>query len=210
MITRPEHDPGLRYLSAWSSKIIEVAEEKGFEVIDLKDKKVTKSEFEGRILKTKPDVVILNGHGSADSVTGHDNEELVRSGDNDHLLKNRITYAVSCDSAADLGKKCGDSTTAYIGYDQKFIFSIDSRYLNRPLEDMRAQRFLEPSNHVAISLLKNHTAKESSDRSKEASLRTIRSLLTSNHMDPDSLDDAKDIYWNMKHQVCLGAEDARI
>lgn len=210
MITRPEHDPGLRYLSAWSSKVIEVAKDKGFEVIDLKGTKVTKTEFEGRIRKTKPDFVMLNGHGSADSVTGHDNEELVGSGVNDHLLKNRITYAVSCDSAAGLGKKCGDHATAYIGYDQKFIFSIDSRYLNSPLADARAQRLLEPSNHVAISLLKNHTAKEASDRSKDVSLRTIRSLLTSNHMDPDSLDDAKDLYWNMKHQVCIGAENLRL
>ncbi len=53
IITRPEHDPLTRYLSHWSTKIIESAEKKGNNVIDLRGKKANKKELEGRIKKTE-------------------------------------------------------------------------------------------------------------------------------------------------------------
>jgi hypothetical protein len=211
LITRPEHDPGTRYLSQWSKQIIELAQDKNIQVIDLHEEKATKKEVEGRILKTEPSFVILNGHGNEDCVTGHNNEVLVKKGENEEILKGRITYAVSCDSAEKLGRACADKDTAYIGYLKNFNFNFSRKCLSRPLTDKRAERFLVASNQVAFSLIKGHTAKESSERSKESFKRAIRSLLTSEHAnDPDITEDIKGLWWDMQHQVCLGAGEKRI
>ncbi len=210
LITRPGHDPGTKYLSHWSKKIIEAAEEKGAKVIDLHQDKAERKEFEGRVHKTNPSLVILNGHGNEDCVTGHDNKVIVQAGKNEELLKNRITYAVSCDSAEELGKSCADKNTSYIGYKKSFIFNFNPKYLNRPIDDKRAKRFLDASNQVPLSLLKGHSAQESSARSKEAFKREISLLFTSFHSDPDSREDVKDLWWDMQHQVCLGAQDKKV
>ena len=210
LVTRPEHDPLTRHLSRWNSKIIEVAKSKGHAVTDLHKEKANKKEFEGRIKKLNPALVLLNGHGDETCVTGNDNEILVEKGKNEMLLKNKITYAVSCSSAKKLGSVCADSNTAYIGYDEPFALNLDRQFLSDPLHDMRAKNFLEPSNRVACSLLKGHTAKEASDNSKKAFKENIIELLTRKGNDPDAHDDAKSLFWNMSHQVCLGKEDAKL
>lgn len=207
LITRPEHDPLTRYLSHWNGRVIESAKEKGSEVIDLHQKKATKKEFEGRMKKISPSLVLLNGHGNDECVTGHDNEVLVQVGENERLLKNKITYAVSCSSAKVLGAACADDHTTFIGYDENFILNLDRRHLKDPLFDNRAKNFLEPSNQVAISLLKGHTCKVASENSKRTFRERIIALLARMN-DPDALDDAKDLFWNMNHQVCLREQDA--
>ncbi len=208
LITRPEHDPLTRHLSRWNNKVIEAAEQKGNNVVDLRREKANRKEFEGRINKIDPSLVLLNGHGDEDSVTGHDNEILVQVGDNEHLLKNRITYAVACSSGKSLGPSCADEKTTFIGYDEYFILNLDREHLNDPLQDKRAEKFLEPSNRVAISLIKGRTCREASENSKRAFKKNIRSLLILSS-DPDALDDAKDLFWNMNHQVCLGNQEAK-
>jgi len=167
LITRPEHDYGTKYLSAWSTKIIKEALAKGVNVIDLHGNKAKQKEFEGRIKKLDPSLIILNGHGDENTVAGFDNEHIIEKGKN-------------------------------------------AKYINRPLEDKRAGRFLKSSNQVSLSLLKGHSAKEASEKSKELFRKEIGILLTSLHSDPDSLEDAKNLLWDMQHQVCLGAEDKKL
>lgn len=134
---------------------------------------------------------------------------LVKDGENEILLKNRITYAVACSAAKRLGVTCADANTAFIGYNEDFILNLDSHFLGNPLNDKRAQKFLEPSNKVANSLIKGHTGKEASDNSKKEFRENIRLLLTDT-ADPNSLDDAKDLFWNMSHQVCLGNQEMKL
>jgi len=210
LITRPEHDPLTRHLSIWNGKIIEFANSNGHTVTDLRKEKANKKEFEGRIKKLNPDLVLLNGHGDDVSVAGHNNEVIVKDGDNSCLLKEKITYAVACSSAKVLGSACADNKTTFIGYNEKFVLNLDRRYFSDPLRDKRAERFLEPSNKVATSLIKGHTAKEASESSKNDFREKIISLLSKVNPDVDALDDAKDLYWNMNHQVCLGNEDAKL
>jgi len=54
LITRPDHDITTRYLSRWANQVIELADRKGVEVLDLKRAKANKKEFEGRIKKKNP------------------------------------------------------------------------------------------------------------------------------------------------------------
>ncbi|MFA5169769.1 MAG: hypothetical protein WC386_02765 [Candidatus Paceibacterota bacterium] len=208
LITRPEHDPLTRHLSYWNSKIIDYAKQKGVNIIDLHKEKANRKEFEGRVRKVDPSLILLNGHGDDSCVAGHDNEKIVETGQNEELLKGRITYAVACSSAKGLGLSCcANQDTAFIGYDEAFILNLDRHCLNNPLKDKRAERFLDPSNRIAFSLLKGHTCQESSENSKNAFKRKIIELLLMGNNDPDALDDAKDLLWNMNHQVCLGNKE---
>lgn len=209
LITRPDHDITTHYLSVWSKKIIELADKKNISVLDLKRKKANKKELKSRISKMKPLFIIFNGHGSNESIAGYDNEILIKIGDNERLLKSKIVYAISCKSAVELGPKSiivGAST--YIGYTGDFIFCNDTHKIARPLNDKIAKLFLEPSNQVANSLIKGNTGKESSKRSKKFFLRNIQKLLNSEAL-PESNQYAKFLWWDMKHQVCLGNNDAK-
>lgn len=203
IITRPEHDPGTRYLSCWSKGIIKEAKKKNIDVTDLHKEKATKRELEGRLQKISPMLVVLNGHGNDECVFGHDNEVLI-SLKNSHLLNGKITYAVSCNSAKKLGKSCDGQDTAYIGYDEKFVFNLERRYLSDPLKDQRAAQFLHASNQVVLSLIKGHTAEESSRSSKRFFREAILKLLPSADNNPHAREDAADLFWDMNHQVCEG------
>lgn len=210
LITRPEHDYATRYLSCWNENIIKAALNKGIEVTDLQKEKAVRKELEGRLRKINPSFVVLNGHGNDECVFGHNDEKLIDAKSNGDLLKGKVTYAVSCNSAKKLGKTCADKNTAFIGYDESFVFNAEHKYLAQPQKDQRAAQFLQPSNQVSLSLIKGHTAKEASDSSKRLFMETIRKLLPSIQSNPHTKEDAADLFWDMNHQVCQGNGDLRI
>lgn len=208
LITTPDNDVTTRYLSFWSSKILELANKKNIQIINLKRKKANINELKSRILKIKPLLIIFNGHGNNDRITGHDNKILIQSDNNENLLKETIVYAVSCRSAVELGGKSIEAgALAYIGYDSDFIFCNDEHKISRPLNDKIAKLFLEPSNQVAVSLIKGNKSQEASKRSKKFFLRNIQKMLSS-EASLESNQYAKFLWWDMKHQVCLGNGDS--
>lgn len=210
IVTRPEHDIATKYLTCWSEAILNEASAHGVRFIDLRKKKATRKELEGRIKKLNPKLLVLHGHGNEGCVTGHDNEVLIRAGDNSDLLANRITYAVSCDAARYLGAEAAsNSDTTFIGYDDKFVVSHRQDRLHRPLDDDRAKPFMEMSNQIAISLIKGHSCDEAHRRSKEIGEAHFRKLIAS-PSDPDALMDARNLWWDLKHQVCLGDSNKKM
>lgn len=210
IVTRPQHDVTTRYISTWAEEIIAFAKQKGVEVIDLVRDKASRKELEGRIKKLMPKLIFLNGHGSDGSVTGHDNEILVSIDTNHNILEGKITYALSCNSGRVLGPRvAADKDTTYIGYKDEFVFVFDKNYITKPSHDLMAKPFMESSNQVMISLLKGHEAIEASSRSKNVFRKRYTELLTSD-ADVDSLQAAQFLWWNMKNQVCLGNEKAKI
>lgn len=207
IVTRPNYDPVTRYLSAWSSLLIAEADERNIQVIDLAGLKANRRDLEGRIKKMSPSLIIINGHGSETAVTGQDEEVIVEAGTNSILLKGRITYAVSCDSAAVLGREVGAfSGSAYIGYEKAFAMMQSRAYVNRPLEDPFAEPFMKFSNHIVISLLKGHGAGESVRRAKEVGVARVHSLLASNS-DVNSQAIARYLWWDVRHLVCHGDQE---
>ncbi len=208
IVTRPQYDLTTRYLSAWAREIINLAEKKGFEVFDLEKERANKKEFVGRIHKTSPEIVFLSGHGTDTAVFGNNDELLVTDSDCE-ILNGRITYSVSCNSAKSLGKNVGkNKNTAYIGYLDKFFFMADRNYLSRPLDDPRAKPFMEASNQVMVSLLKGHTVEEASRRSKDL-FQSHYHLLAST-TDPNALQVAQLLWWDMEQQDCSGDLQAKI
>jgi len=206
IIVRPNYEITTRYLFAWAEEVIKLAKEKGVEVFDLAKDKANKNELVSRIKKIQPELVFLNGHGKDDCVFGQNDKVLIKANENHKVLNKLITYALSCSVAKVLGKKIAQAPkTFFIGYKDKFIFVIDAKYISKPKEDPKAKPFMQSSNQAMISLLKGHTPKEASKRSKEKFKENLK--LLSSESDADSLQIAQCLWWNMKHQVCLGNKD---
>lgn len=206
LITRPNHDVTTNYLFYWSISLINLAEERKISVSDLGQKRANLNEFTSVVLKTKPTLIIFNGHGNDTEITGHNNEVLVDIKSNYHLLKGSVVYARSCKSARKLGPHAILSgCKAYIGYDEDFVFVSEEAKVSHPLDDKTAQLFLEPSNQVVISLLKGHTPTESNRRSKEAYKRNIQKLMSSSSSKED-VELIPNLVWDYMHQVCLEPE----
>lgn len=168
-ITRPEHDETTAYLSRWSEELIGLAKAKGLTVFDFNKNRATASETEKLLAKKTPRLVMFNGHGEKDAIMGHKNEVLIRYGKNEQLIKNKIVYCRSCNSAAELGKKCIDSgVTAFLGYRDLFGFPINPQMATKPLYDALARPCLESSNQIIKSLLKGNTVTEAYGRSQAA------------------------------------------
>ncbi len=183
---------------------------KGYFIIDLHRKRANRKEVESILHKKNPILVIINGHGSEDKVSGHENEPLLIAGDNSFLLKGKITYAISCRSARGLGKEVGQYIdTAYIGYREDFIFVYLEKHRTRPLEDKLAGLFLDPSNLVATTLLKGHSAKEAVLRTQQEFLRKIQGLLTS-ETSVDEYSALRYLVWDMKNLVLCSQSDKRL
>lgn len=207
LITRPEHDETTLYLSKWSEKIIKEAKRKGINVIDLYRDKAIRNRVVGTLEKASPKLVILNGHGSEDCVMGHNNDVILKY-DDEKAVKSKIIYARSCKSAKILGQKSiVHGAQTYLGYKEDFMFMYSPDKVFNPLEDEVAALFLEPSSHLPISLLKNYTAGEANNNSKELFRKNIEKLLvegpSSKHYSAIGF-----LYWDMIHQVCLGDKEA--
>jgi hypothetical protein len=197
LVTSPEYELPTRFVSKWASKVVKFAQTKGHSVSELKKEKARRATVESYLIRTRPRLVMFNGHGGPDCIYGQDDEVLIKAGENEQLLANTITYCVACESNLDLGPKAvAAGATAFIGYSRPFVFFADEEFRTRPLDDTRAANFFESSNQVMTSLLKNHTVSESVEHSKESSRKKIQSLLTSNATSDDLLD-AQALRWNM-------------
>lgn len=197
LITRPHHDDTTYYLSNWSKETIKIAENHGAKVLDLQGEDANKEEFESKIKKFSPRLVMLNGHGDADSVTGHKNQMLVKAGINEELLKSKIVYALSCKSAKILGPKSVHAGALnYTGYEDDFIFVYEPELFSRPLSDKTAGLFLEHSNIFVEALIKGRSAGESFERSKDALRKSFNRAISTLEQDPTT---ARFLWWNLKN-----------
>jgi len=209
-ITRPNHDTTTTYLFYWSQHIIDTAKTHKLSVIDVKGKRVILKEVTGIINKTKPSFICFNGHGNEKTVGGYDNEPLIQKGVNESLLSESVVFARACRSAKELGPSCvKKGTKAYIGYTDDFVFFTGEAKESRPLTDTVAKLFLEPSNYVAIALVKGHSAGVANERSKALFKKNIKTLMTSDTPKEDR-ELIPYLLWDMDHQVCLGNDKAVI
>ena len=210
ILSLPRYDTVTEYLSQFSLEIENLGEVKGLAVKTIRDKSVTKKEFEKVVKKLNYNFLVLNGHGTHDSILGHNDEVIIKLGENEYLLKGRITYCRSCDAGAMLGKNCLDSSGngCFIGYRTKFEFCFDGMWESTPLKDETARLFLEPSNLVPISLIKGNSTKEAHEKSRNKILKNIKKLFRSKRQEAPFI--AESLWNNYFGQVLFGNENARI
>ena len=209
LITRPEHDEVTLYLSKWSKHIIDEAQNKSFDVIDLHRTKANKERMIGTLEKRLVSLAVINGHGSSDAVAGHDNEILAND-QNKSSLKGTVVYARSCQSAKKLGPAAVKAGAfAYLGYQEDFYFFTEPEKMSRPLEDKTAELFLAPSNYVALGLLKGHSAEDANNRSKAKFRKTMEQIFIAG-TNSTNYYTLRFLYWDMINQVCLGDGKAKV
>ena len=210
IITRPNHDNTTNYLYKWSEHILSFAKKAGYKMIDISGRKVTKNNLTSYVNKIKPTFIMINGHGNQDCVCGFDNEVLVKKNENEEILKDTVVYARSCSSALGLGKSCAKNVnTTYIGYDADYWFMFDEDKIFHPLEDKTAEKFLKPSNYIAICLLKGLSAEDANRESKRMIKENILQMLTTKSSSEEQ-SMLPLMMWNYNHQVCLGDVRAKI
>ncbi len=208
LITRPEHDDTTYYLSNWGEKTIKVAESQGAKVLDLHGERANKEEFESKMKKLSPELVMLNGHGDLDLVTGNKNQVLIKAGVNEELLKSKIVYALSCKSAKILGPaSIRVGALSYTGYEDDFIFVYEPNLFTRPLLDKTAGLFLEPSNIFVESLIKGNSVRESFERSRNIIKKNFNRAVSTLESDPTT---ARFLWWNLRNFKSHGDLDVSI
>lgn len=211
MITRPDYEPTTHYFFWWSKYIIDEAKRKSFNLIDLPKGKANRKRFLGTLHK-KADVkmlVVLNGHGNDDVIVGGD-ENILISFEDAKSLDKKIVYARACSTINVLGKNAvKEGALAYIGYDISFVFYTEDERYSKPLEDKTAKLFLDPSNQVAVSLIKGNQAGEANLRSRNKFRENIRQLMIEGPSSPYFYT-LGHLYNNMIHQICLGDKTAKL
>lgn len=206
LITRPQHDEITRYFCAWSETVVGMARARG-SAYDLFSERAVRKNLESYIRGQNPAFVFLNGHGNAQAIAGHENEVLVDSGSS---LPETIIYARSCDAAQILGPKLVEKgTLAFIGYTRKFICGYTPDKIWRPLEDVMAKLFLEPSNLVASTLIKGNSTHEAHTRSKAAMYKNFRKMVSSTATFEERYA-ARWMWSNLNSQILLGDPEATI
>ncbi|MDO8676311.1 MAG: hypothetical protein Q7K16_01525 [Candidatus Azambacteria bacterium] len=201
LLTRPRYELTTHYLYYFAKIVIDFAQNKGNKVYDLKDNRANRHELTSFLSKKPVDIIFLNGHGQKNCICGQNDEILLQVNNNEELLKSKIVYALSCQTAKELGPKAiTKGASAYIGYDEDFVFFTNKEMENKPLKDNRAKLFLEPSNQVVISLLKGDSPEEAHKKSKAAFAKNIEDLLTGKLPEKYL---ARYLYWDLRHQVCL-------
>ena len=200
LLTRPRYDTPTHYLFYWTGLLIADAKKKGVKVIDLDKDKAEKKKLRSYLSKQPIDTVILNGHGSPETVAGEDNEIILSTGDGTELLKNKVIFVRACDAGAILGKEImKNDARGFIGYIQPFMFLIDKDSFNKPLEDELATPVLECSNQVGASLIKGKSAIEAHKDSLNKYAETIDKYSSSEATNSFLL---PILLWNMTSQVC--------
>jgi hypothetical protein len=209
LITLPDHDDTVYYLSSYSEPIVKAAEQKGMRRLVLKGRRANRAEFESHVKKNKPDFVVFNGHGSAEEVAGQDNDYLVKCSQNEKLLGGKVVYARACSSLALLGKSCVDKgAKAYAGYKDSFVFITDRNSMANPMRDSFAKPFFECSNVVPISLVKGDDVGAACEKAQMQYKKTIRSLYFKGGPDAPYL--LANLLWNMGNEGFEGDPKATI
>jgi len=180
LMTRPNHDVITSYLHEFSKDTFEIA--KGthdIHVSDLEGSKATRENLENRVRKESPSLLFLNGHGDRKRVAGH-KDEIILDEANIELSKNRIVYALSCDSLSELGKMAIEKgAKAYIGYSASFMIIRDPSRDCNPSKDKNALPFKRACVTLINSLLFGDNVETAINRTKQEYKHLIRSYGTS-------------------------------
>jgi len=208
IITLPDYDDVTQYLSIWSSDIIEKAEQVSVKVRKIVGKENTKENFEKSLFKLDYKMVVFNGHGSSNAIKGHNNNIMIEKEENGRILKNRITYARSCESADSLGELVKTSDGCFIGYKMPFMFYVDINRIGNPKKDAVAEIFLSSSNQIPISIIKGNTCKEAHENSKKQILKSINKILRNKTSDAFRIAEA--LFNNYSAQTIIGNESASL
>ena len=207
VVTRPNHDLPTTYLYYFSKEIIDYCRKKSISLADLKSKKANKKLLQSYVSKNKLDFVFVNGHGDEGCVCGYDNEIIIDK--YEKWYKDTIFFCRSCRSAKRLGKKMvKGGVKSYVGYTKDYYVLMSRKKHTNPLFDKTAKLFLDPSNLVAMSILKGNSVGEADKKSKKLLSKNIKDVISSDTAGKDEV--AAYLLHDLKCQVVIGSKEAKI
>ncbi len=180
LITRPSHDKETSYLYEFSKELVKTLKgAKWIHIESLELSQANRVNLENALKTTKPRLVFLNGHGDKRTVCGH-NREPILDRENIALTKEKIIYALSCDSLDELGGLAIEKgAEAFIGYLAKFMIVIDPTREANPRKDRNALPFKRVCVTLINSLVNGETVETAIRRTKEEYRKLIQSHGTS-------------------------------
>ncbi|MEM2281661.1 MAG: hypothetical protein QXZ68_06720 [Candidatus Bathyarchaeia archaeon] len=125
VLVAPKFDEATSYSYEWSREVSLRLKDKGYVVIDLSGRTVSRREVE-EALRMNPDIFIFYNHGSEDCLWGSKTEKVVDL-ENAKLLCDREVYTCACLSAKKLGVKAyAEDCLVYWGYTDVFAFTTEA------------------------------------------------------------------------------------
>ena len=113
-----------------SKQIINQTYPYNIQFLNLEGKNANKQNVESYLKKQNPRLLLFHGHGDNKTIFGFKDEVLIEMNNNDFLLKDKIVYSLTCDSAKELGVNAvKNGIEAFIGYKAPFV--IFNRYTKR-------------------------------------------------------------------------------
>ncbi|MBI5393116.1 hypothetical protein HZA96_04555 [Candidatus Woesearchaeota archaeon] len=157
LVTRPKHDIPTSYLYDFSNAIVKTVKEiNGMHITTIEGDSANRVNFEKSLAK--------------------ENYGLL----NVFLTKERIVYALACDSLELLGKTAIEQgTKAYIGYKARFMLVVDPTRFTSPNKDSNALPFRKACNRLINSLISGLPVANAIELTKKEYISSIRSLGTS-------------------------------
>jgi len=126
VLVAPLFDEATRYSYDWSREAKALLEEKGYKVIDIGGRRVSKAEVEEALKRNSNVLYIHMNHGSESAHWGSENEAVINL-ENVQLLSERETYCMNCLSAKKLGVEAWkEKAEAYWGYVEVFTFTTEA------------------------------------------------------------------------------------
>lgn len=208
--SRPSDDVTLNYLFYFSKALVNLSNSIGHKTINKENEETNKKNVLSIINNQKPSLIMFNGHGSPKVICGYKQQVLIDSKENPEVLKDSITYSLSCSSASILGPKAIEKgAVCFIGYESDFALGKDPNSEASPRHDRIARLFLEPSNILFSSLLKGNNTKTAIEKAKEKMKENIWYLNTTRSF-PEAIYYAPFLYGNYISLVAHGNENANI
>ena len=166
ILIAPNFDEPTSYTFNWSRELVSLLQEKGYNVIDIGNKEVSRSEVE-YYLNLFPNVLCIHyNHGNEDCWYGSFTEKIVDL-DNAQLLSHREVYCLNCLSAKKLGVEAYKlGAIAYWGYVETFTFTTDA-----------IEEFKEFANSGIKFRLEGHSWEESLQMSKNLAKQLSEKLI---------------------------------
>lgn len=210
LFCRPKHDDTMEYLYHYSKELVDLSKERGLKTLNHEKEKANKLNILKVIEKQKPNLIMFNGHGSPTCIFGHRDEMIISSEENPEVLSNKITYALACASAAELGLKAKEKgAIAFIGYKFDFAIGKDPDSEAAPRRDKIAKYFLEPSNLLFSCLLKGANVGVAVKRAKKLMEENIGFLSTTDEF-PEAPHYAPYLFGNYAGLITYGDSEASI
>jgi hypothetical protein len=198
------------YLHSFSKEIVEILRNsKEFHITNLEGQQATRQNFENHIIREKPGLIFLNGHGSKWTVAGHD-DEVILDKENVSLAAGAIIYAISCDSLEGLGElSIEKGIKAFVGYRASFMLIKDPSRLAAPYKDRNALPFKRACFILLNALVYGQKVSDAVEATKEEYKELIKSYGSA---DEDPFGDAPLIRfaltWNHEFLDFSGDPDA--